>query len=261
MIRAVFLDIDGTLVSVHTHRPSPRTAQALLRAKEKGLLLFVATGRHTAVPEEGYILDLLPDCFDGFVGLTGQYCYTRDGTVVRKQPLDPGDVRRTKAMAMEHHIPYSYAYAHEVFISEVTDRVRTHNAALSLPIPTVREMDPEREVYSITLYIDQEDEGSLLRPLLQNCGTVSWMKGITDLCPLQGGKKAGIQAMLDHFGLSRAEAMALGDSDNDLSMFECVGLPVAMGNCTPALREAAAHVTASCEEDGVWQAFEHFGLS
>lgn len=260
MIRAVFLDIDGTLVSVRTHRPAPRTAQALLRAREKGVLLFVATGRHTAVPEEGYILDLLPDCFDGFVGLTGQYCYTRDGTVVRKQPLDPEDIRRVKAMAMERHIPYSYAYAHEVFISEVDDRVRDHNAALSLPIPTVRELDPEREVYSVTFYIDPEDEEAFLRPLLQNSGTVSWMKGITDLCPLEGGKKAGIQAMLDHFGLSPEEAMALGDSDNDLSMFECVGLPVAMGNCTPALRRAAAYVTASCEEDGVCEALEHFGL-
>lgn len=260
MIRAVFLDIDGTLVSVRTHRPAPRTAQALLEAKERGILLFVATGRHTAVPEEGYILDLLPDCFDGFVGLTGQYCYTRDGAVVRKQPLDPGDVRRVKDLARERHIPYTYAYAGEAYISEIDDRVRRHNASLALPIPPLREMDPEREVYSITFYVDEQEERTLLRPLLQNSGTVSWMKGITDLCPLEGGKQAGIQAMLDRFGLSREEAMALGDSDNDLSMFQCVGLPVAMGNCTPALRRAAAYVTASCEEDGVYEAFRHFGL-
>ena len=44
-------------------------------------------------------MDLLPDCFDGYVCLTGHYCFTREGEVVLKQPLDPGDVGRTKELA------------------------------------------------------------------------------------------------------------------------------------------------------------------
>lgn len=260
MIRAVFLDIDGTLISVRTHAPAPRTAQALLRAKERGILLFVATGRHTAVREEGYILDLLPDCFDGFVGLTGHYCYTRQGEVVRKQPLDPGDVRRVKEVAGKHRIPYTYAYHDKALISHVDDRVRRHNASLDLPIPPVMELDPSQEVYSITLYIDKADEMNLIRPQLRHSTTVSWMEGIADLCGPEGGKSAGILAMLKRFHLSPEEALAVGDSDNDLTMFECLGSSAAMGGCTPALRAVADYVAAPCEEDGIYDTFQHFKL-
>ncbi len=260
MIRAVFLDVDGTLVSTRTHLPSPRTAQALLRAKERGILLFVATGRHTRIPEEGYIMDLLPDCFDGYVCLTGHYCFTREGEVVLKQPLDPGDVGRTKELARKLEIPYTYAYEDRVLISRVNERVRRHNAGLELPIPEVGEMDAGRDVYAITLYVDREVEMERLRPLLHRSTTVSWTEGITDVCSLEGGTQAGIEAMMARFGLSPGEVMAVGDSGNDLTMLEHVGVPVAMGNGTAEVKASARYVTAACEEDGIYQAFAHFGL-
>ncbi|MCI9264099.1 MAG: Cof-type HAD-IIB family hydrolase [Oscillospiraceae bacterium] len=260
MIRAVFLDVDGTLVSTRTHLPSPRTVQALLEARERGILLFVATGRHTRIPEEGYIMDLLPDCFDGYVCLTGHYCFTREGEVVLKHPLDPGDVARTKELSEELEVPYTYAYEDRVLISRVNERVREHNASIELPIPEVGEMDPERDVYAITLYMDREAEMGRLRPLLRHSTTVSWTRGITDVCSLEGGKKAGIQAMMARFGLSPQEVMGVGDSENDLSMFECVGTAVAMGNATPEVKAAAGYVTGDCEEGGIYQAFSHFGL-
>lgn len=260
MIRAVFLDIDGTLVSIRTHRPAPRTAAALLAAKAAGVRLFIATGRHTAVPEEGYILRLLPDCFDGFVGLTGHYCYARDGAIVHKEALHPDDVRIVKAIAEAHAVPYTFDYEDRVFISRVDERVRAHNASIGLPIPPIGEMDPAREVYSITLYIDAALEQQVLRPQLKYSTTVNWIRGIADVCAIGGGKRAGIAAMLRHFSIAPGEALAIGDSDNDLSMFESVGTAVAMGNGTPAVKAAADFITADCESDGIYQAFAHYGL-
>ena len=192
--------------------------------------------------------------------LTGHYCFTREGEIVLSQPLDPGDVSRTKDLARELEIPYTFAYEDKVLISLVNDRVRRHNAGLDLPIPEVEEMDVERDVYAVTLYIDRDVEMKKLRPLLRHSTTVSWTEGITDLCSLEGGKKAGVQAMMARFGLRPEEVMAIGDSDNDLSMFECVGTAVAMGNSTPRVKAAAAYVTADCEEEGICQTFSHFGL-
>lgn len=260
MIRAVFLDIDGTLISTGTHRPAPGTNRALLAAKENGILLFPATGRHLTVPEEGYVLDLLPDCFDGFVALTGHYCCTRDGTVLLKQPLHPEDVRTVKELAIRHGIPYTYTYEKELFINLVNERVRQHNKSIGLPIPTVREMDCEREVFSITLYVDEKTEREILRPALRHSETISWISGITDVCGKDGGKKAGIRAVMRHFGLKPEEIMAVGDSNNDLSMMEVAGTAVALGNGTREIKEAADYVAASCEEDGILDAFTHFHL-
>ena len=44
MIKALFLDIDGTLVSFETHRVGEPTRNALAEARRRGLLLFIATG-------------------------------------------------------------------------------------------------------------------------------------------------------------------------------------------------------------------------
>ena len=50
---------------------------------------------------------------------------------------------------------------------------------------------------------------------------------------------------------------AIGDSDNDLAMLRAVGCPIAMGNGSAAVKEAACYVTATNEEDGVAKAIRH----
>ena len=49
MIKAVFFDIDGTLVSFHTHRVSEATRQAIRQLRTQGIKVFIATGRHLQV--------------------------------------------------------------------------------------------------------------------------------------------------------------------------------------------------------------------
>ena len=60
MVKAIFFDIDGTLVSFKNHQIPKSTFDALYKLKEKGIKLFIATGRG----KDG--LDVLNDFpFDG----------------------------------------------------------------------------------------------------------------------------------------------------------------------------------------------------
>lgn len=45
MIKAVFFDIDGTLVSFQTHQIPAGTLETLHSLKAQGVYLFIATGR------------------------------------------------------------------------------------------------------------------------------------------------------------------------------------------------------------------------
>ncbi len=56
-IRAIFFDIDGTLRDFDTKRVPDSTKEALRKAKEAGILLFVATGRHKLEIEEENLLE------------------------------------------------------------------------------------------------------------------------------------------------------------------------------------------------------------
>ena len=45
MIKAVFFDIDGTLVSFKTHVVANSTVEAIHQLRAKGIKVFIATGR------------------------------------------------------------------------------------------------------------------------------------------------------------------------------------------------------------------------
>ena len=47
MIKALFFDIDGTLVSFNTHAIPPTTIEAIAAAKAKGIRIFIATVSYT----------------------------------------------------------------------------------------------------------------------------------------------------------------------------------------------------------------------
>ena len=49
MTKALFFDIDGTLVSFETHRIPTSTIEALEAAHAKGHKIFIATGRPKAI--------------------------------------------------------------------------------------------------------------------------------------------------------------------------------------------------------------------
>jgi Cof subfamily protein (haloacid dehalogenase superfamily) len=67
------------------------------------------------------------------------------------------------------------------------------------------------------------------------------------------------QALADlagRLGIPLAEMAAVGDGQNDLGLLRAVGLPIAMGNAKPALKQVAAFVTGTNDEDGVATALD-----
>ena len=76
-----------------------------------------------------------------------------------------------------------------------------------------------------------------------------------------GGKGDALCALGARLGIPPQQIMACGDQLNDLSMLRAVGFPVAMGNAVPQIKEIAAHVTLTNEQDGVAAAVERFVLN
>ena len=90
MIKAVFCDVDNTLTSPKTRTIPSSALEAIRRARENGVKVLAATGRHTRTYEEGKILQGIE--FDGYVAVNGQLCYLPDDTIIHKAVLDPRDV-------------------------------------------------------------------------------------------------------------------------------------------------------------------------
>ena len=66
--------------------------------------------------------------------------------------------------------------------------------------------------------------------------------------------------ILNRYGIAKEEAMAFGDSENDLEMLKAAGIGVAMGNGSAESKAIADYVTTDCDEGGILNALKHFKL-
>ncbi|MDD6196799.1 Cof-type HAD-IIB family hydrolase [[Clostridium] aminophilum] len=79
----------------------------------------------------------------------------------------------------------------------------------------------------------------------------------------EGCSKAdGLVRLARYFGEdpSLKDAVAFGDSMNDIEVIRAVGTGIAMGNAVPELKEVADYITDPIGQDGIYNACRKFGL-
>lgn len=256
MTKAIFFDIDGTLVSFRTHMVSPASLAALHRLREQGIKLFIATGRHPQMLS--YLRSVFT--FDGYVCLSGQYCTCGD-QILRSNPMGPEAVAELVAAARPNAFSCIFLEGTDLYINQVDQYARQFMGELDLSPPPVR--DPSRalgrDIYQAIAFLDRYNE-HLLLDRAPHLKTTRWHPHFLDVIPATGGKDKGMDAILDHFNILLSEAMAFGDGENDLSMLVHAGVGVAMGSASQAVKKRADYVTGTVDEDGVAVALKHFGL-
>ena len=78
---------------------------------------------------------------------------------------------------------------------------------------------------------------------------------------LKGFSKArGMETVLSKLGADREQAMAIGDSTNDLHMFALAAHSVCLGSGSEEAKAACEYVTADVLDDGIEKALIHYGL-
>ena len=255
-IQAIFFDVDGTLVSFQTHQVSRAVLRALHSLRERGVRLFLATGRHQRML--GSLQSLFP--FDGYVTLSGQYCYC-GSQVLRSSPMEPRAVEELVEAARSRTFSCIFLEGEDIYLNYVDDYARQFMGDLNLPLPPV--CDPGRalegRVYQAITFLTRDRE-SLLLDRAPHLKTTRWHPHFLDVIPPSGGKDLGMDALLEHFHIPLEASMAFGDGENDLSMLLHAGIGVAMGSASQEVKRQVGCVTGTVDEDGIVSALEHFGL-
>ncbi|MGN0185464.1 MAG: HAD family hydrolase [Aristaeellaceae bacterium] len=72
-----------------------------------------------------------------------------------------------------------------------------------------------------------------------------------EICDAGATKGAALAVLAQQLGISHDEIACIGDSENDLSMFDTAGLRFAVGNAVPELKARADVVLPDNDHDGV----------
>lgn len=260
MIKAVFLDIDNTLTSPTTRRIPESAREAIRRARERGIRVFICTGRNTSTVEEGEVLEDL--VFDGYAAVNGQLCYLPDGTVIHRQALPVEDVIAVCKVCRERNIALLVAERDRNYVSHIDAHVQSVIDLLKVdpyPVGSLEGIEM-REVLALSPFAADDACEEALRAVLKHSNTVRFNDQNFDVIPNSGGKDVGMRILLEHFGIPLAEAMAIGDGDNDIAMLRAAGIGVAMGGSSPVVQAAADEVAPSPDEDGILKTFQKHGL-
>ncbi|EKN62736.1 haloacid dehalogenase-like hydrolase [Neobacillus bataviensis LMG 21833] len=270
--RAIFLDMDGTILN-HQNEVSIHIKKMIDELRKKGYFVFIATGR--AFDE---IEPMVPPGFqvDGVVTSNGMAGYV-DGEIVFKHTLPLDLVETIIKKAREHKVYYElFPYG----TSRIT--LKQDQAYVKAEI-----RDPKPESVGLNEWLSRKQaikeeiawkdhiEGNEFSKFYFFARTKehinSWKKDLeqfkkevdftisissehnVEVMVANVNKATGVQQMLNHFGLSLNETLAIGDSDNDLPMLRLVHYAVAMKNAPDRIKEIADDVTDfTCDEDGVY---------
>lgn len=82
-------------------------------------------------------------------------------------------------------------------------------------------------------------------------------KGSVMILPAGTNKGVGLQVALDELGVERRQVAAIGDAENDHSLFAAAGFPVAVANALESLKQEAAMVTNEPRGAGVVELINH----
>ncbi|MFK9095042.1 HAD family hydrolase [Bacillus salipaludis] len=270
--KSIFLDMDGTILN-HQNKVSIRTKEIIDVLRNQGIFVFVATGRAF-----GEIEELVPSGFqvDGFVTSNGMAGYVGD-EVVFKHSLSRELVETVIKKAREHKVyyelfPYGTARTtlkqdQEYVEAEIRDpkpesvginEWLSRKQAIKEGIAWKEQIEGNEFSKFYFFARTKEHINSWKNELEQLKKEIDFTMSVSsehnvEVMVANVNKATGVQQMLNRFGLSESETLAIGDSDNDLPMLRLVNYAVAMKNAPDRIKEIADDVTDfTCDEDGVY---------
>lgn len=257
MVKAIFFDIDGTLVSFNTHTLPQTAITALKQLREKGIKVFIATGRKLESINNLGTLE-----FDGYITLNGAYCLLGKDQVIYKHPMDANDIKAL-IQYIEHEEEFPCALVEEdgIYLNYKNQAAQDVFDLIKFPEPPIRPLSENKgkDVYQLIAFFTEGQEERIMS-VIPHCEATRWHALFADVVPQGSSKAVGIDKICEHFGFSIDETMAFGDGGNDMAMIQHAGIGVAMGNAGEEVKAVADYVTTSVDEDGVLHALTHFGI-
>lgn len=258
MIKILAVDMDGTCLD-SDGKMAPETVEALREASERGVLVVPTTGRN---------VNCLPkalknqDFYRYIISSNGSLVVdTAEGKTVFEACFDSETgaeiLEKTKGMLIfkAAHINRDF-YTQGRILQMVVKKFFKDNSVNIVYVRNlkrfIRKNKAQIEEFQF-FYKEDESYREKLKKILSDYPdiTVAHSKGYAEIYNKKGSKGTALLALGESLGITADEIACIGDEENDISMFDVAGLPMAMGNAIDAIKERAKVILPTNDEKGV----------
>lgn len=260
-IRMVCLDLDGTLFNGKKEVGS-LSRQQIRRCLDQGVEVAVVSGRaYQFAYKTAQMIDPRLSVI-GFVGAYRSFHGQAQGEPIPRAALNevltllkredcPAFMKQLNTIWCSHDVPLSGDYVAYTADQPPQHRIVVHS---NQDLPAIARKNPD-PVYKLLIRARGRTEAIArqLRPL-SGIRIFIYPYGDIEVISAKADKGIAIRKAADQLGIDPAQILGIGDSVNDLPMFEGCGLRVAMGNAVEPVKACADYIMLTNDEDGVGEA-------
>ena len=264
MYKAVFLDMDGTLLR-SDHSVSDATKETIRKIIKKGIPVILVSARPVNA--------ILPTWRD--IGLEGYPMVSLNGSYIieNDKPIFDAmiDLPTAAGVAEQVHpfkVNIAY-YLQREWFAVVNDEWTLHEQKIMdvqiriAPLPelirewTARKIGPNKMMVMGEPDQIAEAEQHLKSVYDGKLNIYTSKPTYLEVMDPRGSKSNAVHFLIERMKIGREEVIAMGDNFNDREMIQFAGMGVAMGNAPDEIKAVADYVTDTNNNDGVRKALEH----
>ena len=256
----IFFDIDGTLLGERDHLMPDSAAKAIAAARNKGHICVINTGRTKKLMEPD--LDKLHG-FDAYLMGCGTMITLHERVLLHKTFTKAESEEIMEALG-RFGIDAVLEGCENNFHEQI-DKIRTKTFRDFVTQFAGQGYGSFRDATGcfdkFFAYVDDGERMEGFRKEFENrLDFVDRKGGFFEVMPKGCSKASAMDFLAGELGISMEHTAALGDSSNYIPMLRRARIAVAMGNATEDVKAEADYVTASLEQDGVWNALQWLGV-
>lgn len=266
--KLIAIDMDGTLLNSENYI-SERTKRALRAATEKGIHVVLSTGR--ILKSATYYSQQL-GLKNPIVASNGGIMVDADSNILFKSPLDKKSIKEIVKMADDEDV-YCHLYDESRFYSsrkvqQVIEFYGETDGELNINLEIFKHIDDilclkDLNIYKLIFIDENPDKLRRFREKISKVENInissSWWNNIEAMA-LDVSKGGALKRLIEMLNIEFKDVIAIGDSENDLSMLNIAGLSIAMANGSDEIKKKVDYITDSNDNDGVAKAIEKFVL-
>ena len=260
--KALFFDIDGTLVDNDTKIAPKSAIEALKKAKQKGNLVIINTGRTKSIVKG------IRNTFD--VDGISCGCGTQiiiNGETIFEHRLPLERCNEIKKVLLENNVEGVLEAQEAVYFSKAPFRSyiidRIYQALEKENVSFTDTFTDTKHIFDkacIHIEPDVHDKDKIFAAMPE-LNPMDRGAGFFECIPRGFDKGRAVQIILDKYNISPDDAYVFGDSINDLAMFKCGAKnKIVMGVHDKILEQYATLITKDVNEDGIAYALDKLEL-